>query len=82
MRVMVSVSKRRFKRAVMRNRLKRRMREAYRQNKHALCAALLSAERQAHIAFQYISNEELEYAEIEKKINKALRRLQERIGDV
>ena len=35
-RIMVSVSKRSFKRAVKRNLLKRRMREAYRTQKHLL----------------------------------------------
>lgn len=34
--VLTSVSKRHFKRAVKRNRVKRQLREAYRQNKHAL----------------------------------------------
>lgn len=36
--VLVSVSKRHFKRAVKRNRVKRQIREAYRLNKHALTA--------------------------------------------
>ena len=36
--ILVSVSKRRFKRAVKRNRVKRQIREAYRMNKHGLLA--------------------------------------------
>lgn len=35
-RILVSVSKRRFRHAVDRNRAKRQLREAYRQNKHIL----------------------------------------------
>ena len=35
--ILVSVSKRRFKRAVKRNRVKRQIREAYRKNKHDYC---------------------------------------------
>lgn len=35
-RIMISVPKRNFKKAVMRNLLKRRIREAYRNNKHLL----------------------------------------------
>lgn len=38
--VLVSVSKRHFKRAVKRNRAKRQVREAYRQNKHIILDAL------------------------------------------
>ena len=34
--ILVSVSKRRFKRAVKRNRVKRQIREAYRKNNHGL----------------------------------------------
>lgn len=79
-RVMVSVPKKRFKRAVKRNRLKRLMREAYRQNKHALCESLAAQGRQAHIAFQYIADEEREYAYIEKKMLKALQTTLEKVG--
>lgn len=77
-RVMVSVPKKRFKRAVKRNRLKRRMREAYRQNKQTLYDRLHTNGRGAYIAFQYISDEELEYAYIEKKMIKALQLIQEK----
>ena len=38
--ILVSVSKRRFKRAVKRNRVKRQIREAYRKNKHGLLQTL------------------------------------------
>lgn len=77
-RVMVSVPKKRFKRAVKRNRLKRRMREAYRQNKQTLYDRLHTNGHGAYIAFQYISDEELEYAYIEKKMIKALQLIQEK----
>ena len=39
-RMLVSVPKRHFKRAVKRNRVKRQVREAYRCNKHSLAAAI------------------------------------------
>lgn len=42
-RILVSVSKRRFRHAVDRNRAKRQLREAYRQNKHILASEELSA---------------------------------------
>lgn len=38
--ILISVSKRRFKRAVKRNRIKRQIREAYRLNKQILLAPL------------------------------------------
>lgn len=78
-RVMVSVPKKRFKRAVKRNRLKRRMREAYRQNKHALWDALNRRQKQVHIAFQYVSDEEATFEYIEKKMLKALAGIQEKM---
>src|SRR3712207_7886162 len=39
--ILISVSKRKFKRAVRRNRVKRQIREAYRRNKHLLTDELL-----------------------------------------
>jgi ribonuclease P protein component len=77
--VMVSVPKKRFKRAVKRNLLKRRMREAYRLNKQALSELLLEKELQIHVAFNYVSDDVLEFAQIEKKMKVALQRLMEKV---
>lgn len=41
--ILISVSKRRFKRAVKRNRVKRQIREAYRKNKSLLVDAIASS---------------------------------------
>lgn len=57
-RILVSVPKKHFKRAVKRNLLKRRIREAYRTQK-ALCQA-----GGADILFQYDSNEVLPFSVI------------------
>jgi ribonuclease P protein component len=77
--IMVSVPKKRFKRAVKRNLLKRRIREAYRLNKMALTEVLNSKELQMHIAFNYVSDEVMDYEQIEKKMKVALQRLIEKL---
>src|ERR1035437_406814 len=63
--ILVSVPKNRFKRAVTRNRL---MREAYRLNKQDLTEKLNEKELQIHIAFNYVSDEKMDFATLEKKM--------------
>ena len=77
--VMVSVPKKRFKRAVKRNRLKRLMREAYRLNKQPLVALLKENDLQLHVAFNYVSDDELDFVAVEKKMKVALQRLMDKI---
>ena len=77
--VMVSVPKKRFKRAVKRNRIKRLMREAYRLNKQKLVGLIEEKEMQIHIAFNYVSNDELDFETIEKKMKQALNKLVEKV---
>ena len=77
--VLVSVPKKRFKRAVKRNRLKRIMREAYRLNKQLMIEKLVEKQLQIHIAFNYVSDDVLEFAAIEKKMKLALQKLIDKI---
>lgn len=72
--VAVSVSKRRFKRAVKRNRVKRLVREAYRLNKHSL-HALVPPDRSLHLLFVYLHDELPDYPKIEKAIAHVTRKL-------
>ena len=78
--ILVSVSKRRFKRAVKRNRVKRQIREAYRKNKDLLTAALQHSGRRIAIAFIYLSDELVATAELEEKMKTALARISEKLS--
>lgn len=77
--VMVNVPKKRFKRAVKRNRLKRLMREAYRLNKQPLSEVLNQRNLQIHLAFNYVSDEELDFETIQNKMKSGLQRIIEKV---
>lgn len=64
--------KRNFKRAHDRNKLKRRMREAYRLNKSILYDGLKLSDKKMAIAFIYIGKKQEEYGMIETSIQKLL----------
>ncbi len=70
--VIVSVSKKRFKRAVKRNKIKRLMRESYRLNKQDLTESLVNKSKQAYISFQYVADEVLSFQYIETRMKSAL----------
>lgn len=65
-RAMFVVPKKKHKRANKRNDIKRRMREVYRLNKHLLYESLKT--QKIDLMFICLSNEELEYAVIEKSM--------------
>jgi len=69
-RIMVSVSKRYFKRAVKRNLLKRRLRESYRTQKE-----LLGAAAPLDLMLVYNSKEIIDYQVIRADVAEILRRL-------
>ena len=77
--ILVSVSKRRFKRAVKRNRVKRQIREAYRKHKYLLIDPLKAAGKKAAIAFIWLDNELHASDEIEEKVKKLLQITAERM---
>lgn len=78
--MLVSVSKKKFKRAVKRNRIKRQLRESYRLHKQELIAPLEEANKHLLLAFIYLDKEEHTFKEMEKAINKTVRLLKERLS--
>ncbi|MBO7099778.1 MAG: ribonuclease P protein component [Bacteroidaceae bacterium] len=76
-RIMISVSKRFFKRAVKRNRIKRQLREAYRLNKHLL----RPANGGINISFLWNSNDILSTAKVMEKMQILLNKVNESISD-
>lgn len=74
--ILISVSKRRFKRAVKRNRVKRQIREAYRKNKYLLSDVLKKhQEENLLIGFLWLSDKLYSSQEVEASIQQLLRRI-------
>ena len=73
--VAFSVSKKGFKKAVTRNLLKRRMREAYRKNKYLLYNRLQLAGACIAFIIVYRQNSVASYPEIEKAMVETIERL-------
>jgi ribonuclease P protein component len=67
--VLFSIPKRNFKKAVDRNLIKRRMREAFRLNKHVIAAS-----NKLVIAYIYSAKEILTFAQIQERLVKTFNR--------
>jgi ribonuclease P protein component len=72
--VLCSVSKRSFKRAVDRNLLRRRSKEAYRHQKHLL-TQLHGDSRPSYIAFLYLAKEIENYSVIQKGMTRCVQKM-------
>ena len=76
----ISVPKRNFKKAIDRNRIKRRIREAYRKNKSPFYDFLKRKNEFCLLLYIYLPKKEISYLEGEKKIILTFHRLMEEIG--
>lgn len=74
-KILISVPKKKIKKAVHRNRIKRQIREAYRLNKAVLLESCLNNDKSLQIAVTYLSEKLPEYEVIEDKIKLTLTRL-------
>ena len=73
--ILVSVPKKRFKRAVKRNRVKRLIRETYRLNKNTLWESLHLSGKGLLIAFIYIGDEVCDFSTLDARMKKIIAKL-------
>ena len=73
--ILISVPKKRLKRAVKRNRVKRLIRETYRLNKSALWESLHVSEKGLLIAFVYVGNEVCSFSTLNASMKKVIAKL-------
>ncbi len=76
--LLVSVSKKRFKHAVDRNRVKRQVREAFRKHKQVLYETLPTTD-QLLIAFIWLADQHSPTQVVDKRVNSLLQRVAEKL---
>ena len=74
-RVAIAVPKRRFKRAVDRNLMKRRIRESYRQNKHLIYDPLMKKDLKIVMIILFLSDEFIPFNNLYARTRELLRKL-------
>ncbi len=78
--IVISVPKKRFKKSVDRNLIKRRIKEAYRLQKSvSLYPFLQTQQKQLLVAFHYVGKELLDYSYIYQKLSLALINLEKQM---
>lgn len=79
-KLLVSVSKKKIKRATDRNRLKRLVKEAYRKNKNGFYSFLLERQELGLVAMMYTADNVMTYKDIEKAVSEVLKKLIDKGG--
>lgn len=77
--ILISIPKKRLKRATDRNRMKRLVREAYRLNKTLFRDDLLPENHRMDVAFIYVKDELAGYEVVEKSVCKSLREISNKL---
>ena len=77
-KILVSVPKRHFKRAVKRNRIKRQLREAYRKNKQLLDKTMPNTGQTLLVAFIWLSDQLFSTEDVELRMKTILQRINEK----
>lgn len=77
----LTVPKRAFPKAVDRNRLRRRIREAYRLHKHSLYQTLEEHDNQYGLMLIYINRSPMGFHDIEKGVKKGLNKLGKKLTE-
>jgi ribonuclease P protein component len=76
--ILVSVSKKKIKKAVERNYIKRQVRETWRIRKYELVDALAGKNKSIFLAFLYIDKKINPFAEMEKAMTKVIKTLRDK----
>ena len=80
-RFLITIPKKKIRKAVGRVLLRRRTREAYRLNRSLLVPAVAEAGKCVDVAFIYLSNEPADYAEIEQQMQALLKKIAKSVGN-
>jgi ribonuclease P protein component len=81
-KLLVTVSKRNVKKAVLRNTIKRRLKEAFRLNSEMLKKSLIEKDISINLAFIFVSSKLISYKEIEEIVVKQITYLSNSINRI
>lgn len=80
-KVLISVSKKKLRHAVDRNRVKRLVREAYRLNKTVLSDVIAETGKSLSLCFIWLPSDIIDFKKVERKMTDALDRIAQKISN-